>query len=148
MQPAMTKTTIATLALGLLSCGGTSDSEPTFVSRVAQAASRSVMSAIVQVEERNESESRNAPTPEPLMLVSSRPDSILGTEGLASESGAVGSNGMASRHVVAPTVMGTHIRRCGEATYRSLEEPQREARLETADCPLPSRRKAGNITRI
>jgi len=148
MRTATTRMTIATLALGLLSCGGASDGETTFVSRIADATSRSLMSAIVESEERNESEASSAPTPEPLMLAASRPDSILGSEGLPSDNSALRSAVAVSRHVVTPTVIPTFARKCGESTYRMLEKPLREARLETADCPLLNRRRAGNLTRI
>ena len=144
MRLATNRLMIALLALGLLvSCGGTGD-ETSLTARVAQAVSRSMVNVITQVEDRDETEARTAPSAEPLLLAASRPDSIL-----MDELGAARSETPTTGHVVAPTIVSvTTMSMCSGSSYTTLGKPIREARASSTDCPLPMRPRAGNITRI
>lgn len=140
---------VAATMLLLTACTGSSADEASVASRLARAATRTVVDAVIEVDNRTSSEEGQASLTEPLQLAASRPNSILENAIEAVDPDAALLDADAEpRHVVIATAIPRFTKKCsGGVRFEGDSLISKESRTSRVASPL-TRARAGSLTRI
>jgi predicted small secreted protein len=150
MKSRVAHVTLAAAAVVLAACSGSGEDDSTLASRLARAASRTIVDVVQEIDGRVAGGEEESGISEPLRLVASRPDSIVDEMPPSPDAIEPAAEDLPTTpgHVVIATTMPEFPRRCGERRFQG-DVMLSTDRTEASKIAWPlTRARAASLTRI
>jgi len=138
-----THVSVAAIAVALLACADSPESDSSIATRFARAATKAVVDAILEVDGAAEENLRQPTMSEPLQVAASRPNSILEQVSEPSDDSTAATRG----HVVIATAVPDVRKICTGSAAALRRAAARDWNPTVVQCPV-SRTRTGNLSRI